>query len=84
MIVTLIALLGQAAAVAPAAPKPPSTNSKIVCVSEPVIGSRIAGHKICRIAGHKICRTAGEWERDRREGQADVERAQRLAKLPGQ
>lgn len=77
MIVMTIALLVQAATPTPvAAAHPPAAKEKMVCITEAVVGSRLGGHRICR--------TAAEWERDRREGQDDVERAQRLARLPGQ
>ncbi len=69
----LIAALALGAQAQPsAAPAKP----KMICTEEVQLGSRISGKRICR--------TVAEWERDRREVRDDVERAQRLNKLPGQ
>jgi hypothetical protein len=73
----MTAALIQAATV-PATAKPTAAKGmdRIVCVSEAPIGSRLPGHKTCR--------TAADWQRDRQDSQDDTERAQRLAKMPGQ
>ena len=73
----LIAALALAAQAQPgAAPAKPAGKPKMICTEEVQLGSRLPGKRICR--------TAADWERDRREARDDVERAQRLNKLPGQ
>ena len=75
----LIASMLQVPAAAPTATKAAGTNApklKIICVDQGVLGSRLGGRRVCR--------SAEDWARDQREVRDDVERAQRLAKMPDQ
>ena len=61
-------LAAQAASPAPVAPKKAGAD-KLICVQAQEIGTRLAGHRICR--------TKAEWDQDRHDVRVDTENAQR-------
>ena len=77
----LTALLGSSAAALAQAPSettkvgPMTDPSEVVCVREPVIGSRVATNRVCR--------TRGEWAEVRRQTRQQVERAQTQMQTTG-
>ena len=68
----------QAAPATPASPpaRARATKSGLVCVEETPLGSRLGSRRVCT--------RAEDVDRNRREDRDDIERAQRLTKLPGQ